>query len=160
MLCRVQRQIQLCSFLWMIRTCPRLKTCTLAPGLVASAHQDSHTSRKCQAIGPGKRDADRVLSRISGWSPRCGEVGSFPLLRGACVPPCGDVGQALWFASFWSSVLVGTLRELAMRGTSISGKISGELLELGWLRGLCWRTIERPSWICSKSWSYKGRPRS
>ena len=49
-------------------------------------------------------------------------------LRAACVPPRGDVGEALRYAPSGAGVLVETLWELATRGkrTSASGKGSGE----------------------------------
>ena len=49
-------------------------------------------------------------------------------LRAACVPPCGDVGEALRYVPSGAGVSVETLRELATRGkrTSTSGKCSGE----------------------------------
>ena len=49
-------------------------------------------------------------------------------LRAACVPPGGNVGEALRYAPSGAGVLVEALRELATRGkrTSTSGTGSGE----------------------------------
>ena len=47
-------------------------------------------------------------------------------LRAACVPPSGNVGEALRYAPSGAGVLVEALRELATRGTSPSGTGSGK----------------------------------
>ena len=49
-------------------------------------------------------------------------------LRAACVPPGGNVGEALRYAPSGAGVLVEALRELATRGksTSTSGTVSGD----------------------------------